>query len=312
MATPGIGAFAHATVGVADLTTALAFWTETFGLGIRARRDGADPSLESLWALPAGEVRRQALVSTPGARAGALHLVEFAHPAPPVRTGAAATDRLPKNLDLYTRDLPARHRELEAAGHAFRSPWGEMPGPDGLRFREVHMAGHDGLNVVLLEIIGPGYDTPLSPRGYAAVGPLVTIVPDMAAESRFYASVLGLDVTLEMLLKGPAIERTVGLPPGAGLDLRVFGDPGEPLGRVEVIEYQGAPGADLYPRARPPATGILHVNYRVEDLGPVRAALAAGGVAWQEHGSVPALYGTGPVLSCRTPAGLRLEFQGGR
>lgn len=304
-----LGAFSHVTVGVADLPAAERLWTELFGLEIVARRDGADPELARLWKLQANDVRRQAIVATPGAAAGRLHLVEWAKPGAAVREGAQVYDRLPKNLDLYTRDLPARYEALKSRGVSFRSPWLEMPGPPGLTFREVHLPGHDQINFVLLEVIGKGYDTPLSPAGFAGVGPLVTIVPDVAAEMRFYTDVLGMHITLELLLTGPDIERTVGLPPGAGLDLRVVGDPAEPLGRIEGIEYQQVVGESLYPRARPPAVGILHVNYQVDDLDELIGRLERAAVAFEDHGEIATLAGSGQVISFHSPAGLRLEVQ---
>lgn len=314
MSGPGLGAFSHVTVGVASLHEALAFWTQNFGFAVRSMREGPDAALAALWGIAPERVTRQALVATPTsgggwAAAGAIHLVEFASPLPPVRQGAEVYDRLPKNLDLYTVDMPARCLELEAAGQQLRGRWTEMPVGAHV-FREVHLAGHDGINVVLLEALGPGYATALSDKGYAGIGPLVTIVDDGTAEAHFYSAVLGIPTTLELLLEGPEIERLIGLPQGAGLRLSVHGDPDEPLGRIESIEYQGVRGANLYPRAVPPATGILHMNYRVPDLAPLRARLARAGVAVAEHGSFATMGGSGPVISFRSPAGFRIEAQG--
>lgn len=314
MPAAALGAFSHVTVGVARLAEAVDWWRRHFGFEVRDLRAGPDPELGRVWGVTADRITGQALVATPlgpgrFAGAGQLHLVEFADPAPAVRAGARPHDRLPKNLDLYTRDIAARYADLEALGVSFRSRWGEIPAGD-LRFREVHLAGHDNLNVVLLEVIGPGYATTLSPRGFAGIGPLVTIVGDAAAEARFYGDVLGMETTLALRLTGPEIEATVGLPPGAALDIRVFGDPAEPLGRIEIIEYEKMPGEDRYPRARAPATGILHANYQVPDLDAVRERLARAGVPFTEHGPVRALYGQGPLVSFRSPAGFRIEVQG--
>ncbi|MCP5139995.1 MAG: VOC family protein [Chromatiales bacterium] len=314
MSAPGLGAFSHVTIGVADLDTALGFWQQNFGLEVRVDRQGPDQVLGLLWGIDPLTITRQAIVGTPiglgrWATAGAMHLVEFRDPLPPVRRGAKAWDLLPKNLDLYTTDLPARYLELEAAGHQFRARWAEMRAGQHL-FREVQMPGHDEINVVLIEAIGPGYDTTMSTKGYAGIGPLVTIVPDAKAETSFYREVLGMATTVELQLSGPDIERTAGLPPGAGLGLRVFGDPEDPLGRIEIIEYQRLEGEDLYPRAKPPATGILHMNYRVKSLAPVRTRLRAAQIAVTEHGALSALYGSGPILSCHSPAGFRIEVQG--
>jgi len=308
---PVLGAFTHVTIGVARLNEAIRFWENSFGLGVRDRREGPDPALARLWGIAPDRITRQALVATRtgnGWAAGAMHLVEFASPLAPVREGARVYDRLPKNLDLYTIDMAARCAELEAAGHHFRAPWTEMPAGER-RFREAQMPGHDAINVVLIEVIGPGYRTAMSPKGYAGIGPLVNIVSDGNTEARFYRNVLGMATTLELLLEGPEIERTVGLPPGAGVDIHVFGDPDDPMGRIEIIEYQGVQGEDRYPRARPPARGILHINYRVPDLEPVRERLAMANVAVTDHGIVDAIFGTGAMISFRSPAGFRIEVQ---
>jgi catechol 2,3-dioxygenase-like lactoylglutathione lyase family enzyme len=306
----GLGAFHHVTIGVADLDAAVSFWARDFGLTTRARREGPDAGLGLLWDIPADAIRRQALLQTPGALVGALHLVEFEAPDPPVRDGARVYDRLPKNIDLYTRDLAVRFAELEAAGHRFRAPPAEMAAGSHV-FREAQLPGPDGVNVVLLEVIGPGYDVPLSPRGFAGAGPVVTIVGDVRAEGQFYREVLGLATTLELQVGGAAIERAVGLPAGATLDLQVFGDPREPLGRIEAIEYGQVGGDDLYPRARPPARGILHATWRIPTLDALRLRLATEGVAVTEHGPVTALFGTGEMISFRSPAGFRVEVQAG-
>ncbi len=220
--------------------------SRTSACTVRIDRQGPDAVLGTLWGIDPQTITRQAIIATPTglgrwAPAGAMHLVEFRNPLPPVRQGAKAWDLLPKNLDLYTTDMPTRYAELEAAGHRFRTRWTEMPAGQHM-FREVQMSGHDEINVVLIETSSPGYDTTMSAKGYAGIGPLVTIVPDAEAETAFYRDVLGMATTIEMQLTGPDIERTAGLPPGAGLALRVFGDPNEPLGRIEIIEYQQLAG----------------------------------------------------------------------
>jgi catechol 2,3-dioxygenase-like lactoylglutathione lyase family enzyme len=306
--TPGaLGAFAHATVGVANLEAALDFWVGHFGFEVAARREGADPDLAALWGIGAADISRQALVRTPGAAAGALHLVQFAHPGAPVRQDVQPFDHLPKNLDLYVRDMPARVEALRGRGVKFRSEPITSAGPGDMIFSEVHLPGHDSTNVVLLEIIGEGYDTCYNSAGFAGIGPLVTIVPDLAAEEAFYAGVLGMAITLELRLEGAAIESMLGLPAGAALLLKVYGDPAEPLGRLEVIEYQRTRGRNLFARARPPALGTLHVTYRVPDLRPLLERLGSR-VSVVDHGERCLVYGAGRVVSVRSPAGFRLEI----
>lgn len=304
-----LGAFSHATVGVADLARALSFWTDHFGFEVAARREGPDPDLGALWDLPPAAVTRQALVRTAGAAAGAIHLVEFAKPAAPVRQNAQVFDHLPKNLDIYVRDMATRFERLKAEGVKFRSEPITSPGPEGMIFKEVHLPGHDDTNIVLLEIIGKGYDTTFNAKGFAGIGPLITIIPSLALEEAFYTGVLGMAITLDMRLGGPVMEKMIGLPPGAALLLKVYGDPAEPLGRVEVIEYERTAGRNLFGRAKPPALGTLHVNYQVSGLGPLLERLASAGISHMDHGARRLLYGTGRVISFQSPAGFRLEVQ---
>lgn len=304
---PALGAFAWVTVGVSDLDAALSLWRDQFALEVIARRDGPDAELAGTWGIDAGQITRQALLRAPGVNSGALHLVEFGAPGAPVRAGAAVFDRLPKNLDVYARDLPDRYEELQAAGFEFRSAWVEMPAPGGSSFREAQMAGHDETNIVLVEVLGTDYLH--SAAGYAGIGPLVLVVGDADAETRFYQSVLGLQNIMEHVLAGPKIESMVGLPAGAGIDFRVLGAGSDPMGRIEVIEYQRAAGEDRYGRARPPATGILHAGWQVEDLESVQRHLRRRGLRWQDHGRIAAVYGSGRVISLHTPAGFRIEIQ---
>ena len=301
-----MSAFSSVTVGVADLDAALGLWTDTFGLQVVAGRDGPDAGLARLWGVSAGRIARQALVATPGKRRGMLHLVQFGDPAPPVRAGARVYDLCPKNLDVYVRDMPTQFAALRAAGRAFRNDaYSDVTAPDGTRFREIHMPAHDEINVVLLEVVGRPLS--FSAKGYAGVGPLISIVPDTDRERAFLREVMGLAVLNDNVLGGPQIEKMIGLPRGATLHVSIWGDPHEPLGQLEIVEYRGVAGADLYARARPPALGVLHVSYAVRGLDALRAHLGAASVPFEEHGSLETLVVAGPTISFRSPAGLRIE-----
>ncbi|MDJ0928644.1 MAG: VOC family protein [Gammaproteobacteria bacterium] len=305
--TNGLGAFAHVTVGVANLDEVLGLWRDVFGLEVVATRDGPDASLGGLWNLAPDRIARQALLRTPGLDTGAVHFIEFRDPDPPVRAGAEVFDRVPKNLDIYTADLPAKYDDLLARGFEFRSHWAEMPGPGGITFREVQMPGHDDTNIVLLELVGQEY--PFSPTGYAGIGPLITVVADADTENRFYTQVLGLEELMQFALAGPETEKMIGLPPGAALVFHVLGAESDPMGRIELVEYQRTQGTDRYALAKPPATGTLHVTWQVDDLAGLRTRLARHGVAVTEHGDIDAIFGAGPLISFNSPGGLRIEVQ---
>ncbi|MEE8308054.1 MAG: VOC family protein [Gammaproteobacteria bacterium] len=299
----------HVTVGVADLDTALALWTEEFGFDIRTQRDGPDEGLAKLWGLDGDDaIARQAVVGTPGVAHGLVHLVQFTNPGEPVRAGAEVFDLLPKNLDIHVKDLPANFARMKADGRPFRSEnYSEVTAAGGTTFREIHMHGHDDTNIVFVEVIGE--ELPYSPTGFAGIGPIITIVPDAQAEEDFYVNLFALEVLSKNLLNGEVIERMVGLPKGAGLDVRVLGEEADEFGRIEIVDYQGVEGEDRYARAVAPSLGTLHIRYEVPDLVPLSTRLQDLGIPFDEISAISSLLGTGDVLVFRSPAGLRIEAQ---
>ena len=118
---------------------------------------------------------------------------------------------------------------------------------------------------------------------------------------------LGLEILSENILTGPEIERMVGLPPGAGLDVSVLGHQQEHFGRIEIVDYRGVEGTNLYPRAKPKALGTLHVSYMAADLEPLRVRLMAAEIPVTEYGHVSSLFGDGEAIAFASPAGLRIE-----
>jgi catechol 2,3-dioxygenase-like lactoylglutathione lyase family enzyme len=302
-----VGAWHHVTVGVADLDAALAVWIDLMGFEIRARREGADAGLARLWRIEPEDVERQAMVGTPGAENGFIHLVQFRDPAPPVRLGAEVFDLLPKNLDVFTRDLPRRVEELRAAGAHFRTDtYSEVKTASGSMFREIHMHGHDVTNIVFVES-GGGQDAVYTGKGYSGVRQLIIIVPDAQEEVNFFASVFGMEQLSKSYFDGPSVEKMVGLPPGSALDVRIVGDRSTRFGLMEIVDYHGVEGTDRYAQARPKALGTLHVTYFVDDLESLKQSIAANGLAFEENPAIETLFGNGPSIEFLSPAGLRIE-----
>jgi catechol 2,3-dioxygenase-like lactoylglutathione lyase family enzyme len=268
-------AYAYAVISVADMEQALALWSSRFGMQVIVRREGRLPG-------------------------------------PAVREGAAATDLVPKSVDIAVRDLPARHAELAAVGYRFRSPIGRFE-TDGVVVDEVHLPGPDGVNLVFLE--QQGKPEPVSPEGYGVAPQIVAISPDNLREKAFLEQVLGLEETSYHRFAGPEVERTIGLPAGAGLDIRIFGDPAYAYGRLEIVQYEGVMGADLYPRARPPARGLLSVTFFVPDVAAVLARAAAAASATTasfaapvDHGVRRTIFGEARIATLTSPAGLRIDL----
>ncbi|MEZ5459029.1 MAG: hypothetical protein R3E65_06885 [Steroidobacteraceae bacterium] len=296
--------YAYVVVSVADMDQALALWVDRFGMEIVTRRDGRDTSLAAAWGIPPGDIIDQALLRTPGVREGGLHLVRFRVPGPAVREDAAPTDLVPKSIDIAVRDIQARHAELLAAGYRFRAPVNRLVTDSGLEVFETHMFGPDALNLVLLE--QPAHPEPVSSKGYGVAPQIVVISPDNLRESSFWQSLLGLEQVSHNQFAGPAIEKAVGLPPGARLDIRIMGDSQVDYGRIEIVQYEGASGRNLYPRVRPPARGLLSVTYFVPEVDSIIARGASLGV--RDLGRFNGVYGVGRLATATTPAGLRVDL----
>jgi catechol 2,3-dioxygenase-like lactoylglutathione lyase family enzyme len=159
------------SIGTRDLEAALDFWVARLGFECVARAEGDDLGLRQHWGLPDQHVARQAMVRSPAAAHGGMHIVEWAAPAESVRGNAQVFDLCPKNLDIYVDDLPARMAQLVDQGVVFRNEqYSEAVSPDGVHFRETHLAGHDDINIVLLQVIGS--DTSIPPTGFLALARL--------------------------------------------------------------------------------------------------------------------------------------------
>ncbi|MEM7281443.1 MAG: hypothetical protein AAF438_07425 [Pseudomonadota bacterium] len=297
--------WSHISVGVAKLDVAIKMWVDEFGFEIIARHSGPDEGMAALWRIEPDDFVDQVLVCSPGLSSGMIHFVEFSDPGEPVRLGAQVFDRCPKNLDIHVDDLPEKFDYFKKKGWRFRSDsYGEVTTDTGLTFREIHIPAHDEINVVLLQVIGEVQ--PFNTRGFAGIGPAISVVPDAALESKFYQDILNLDLTYENYLSGPEIEKMVGLPPGAALNIMILGDKDNEFGRVELVAYDGVEGEDLYPKAMPKSLGFLNMVFRVSDLDSVAERLLDHGLLCKQHPAATRLFGDGGAVSFFAPSGFQL------
>ena len=298
-------AYAYALLSVTDLTTALDLWVGRFGMQIVARRQGSDPAWAKRLSLAAEDIVDQALLVTPGRIQGGIHLVQFRAPGAPVRAGARSTDLVPKSVDIVVRDIQARYAELQAAGFRFRSPIGRFE-TDGVVVHEVHLPGPDEVNLVFLE--EEGKTDHVSPQGYGVAPQIVAISPDNKIEKAFYEQVLQLTETSYHRFAGPEVERTIGLPPSAGLDIRIFGDPQYTYGRLEIVQYERADSENLYPKACAPARGLLAVSFIVPDVTAVVSRAKASSARVDEPQKIDCILGSVLTATVYSPAGLRIDL----
>jgi catechol 2,3-dioxygenase-like lactoylglutathione lyase family enzyme len=306
-------AFAFAIISVTDLKAALTLWQDRFGMEVVTRREGADPGLSKVWSLDAGAILDQALLVTPGMRQGGLHLVQFANPGPTVREGAAPTDLCPKSIDIAVHDIQTRFAELESAGFRFRSKIGRFE-TDGIVVHEVHLPGPEDVNLVFLEQVGKPEH--VSSKGYGVSPQVVATSPDNRLEKQFFEDVLGMDEASYHRFGGPEVERTIGLPPGGQLDVRIFGEIGFDYGRLEIVQYEGVKSTNLYPRAQPPARGFLGVSVYCPDISAtlqraisLRATQDASVSSEpRDHGVIDTIMGHCRMATVHSPAGLRIQL----
>lgn len=298
-------AIAYAILSVADFEAALDLWGRRFGMHLQHHRHGPDAELSRIWGIGGDEILEQALLVTPGLAQAGIHLVRFRAPGESVRAVAAPTDLVPKSVDIAVRDIFTRHAELEAAGFRFRSKIGRFE-TDGIVVHEVHMTGPDDVNLVFLEeAANPAH---VSPEGYGIAPQIIAISPDNRREKAFFEEVMGLEETSYHRFGGPEVERTIGLPAGACLDVRIFGDDGFPHGRLEIVQYEGVVSANLYPRAIAPARGLLGVSFGVPNVDLVGERARRFGSPFQSHGECTTLFGRRRMATVHSPAGLRLDL----
>jgi len=298
-------AYAYALLSVADMTSALDLWVGRFGMQVVARREGHDAAWAQRLGVAADEIVDQALLVTPGRIQGGIHLVQFRVPGAPVRSGARPTDLVPKSVDIVVRDIRTRHAELQAAGFQFRSPIGRFE-TDGVVVHEVHLPGPDEVNLVFLEEEGKADH--VSPQGYGVAPQIVAISPDNKIEKAFYEQVLQLTETSYHRFAGPEVERTIGLPPGAGLDIRIFGAADYTYGRLEIVQYEGAESTNLYPKACAPARGLLAVSFVVPDVAAVVERAVAIGARVDMPQKMECILGSVLTATVYSPAGLRIDL----
>ena len=300
---------AYITISVADMDVALDFWVDRMGFELSRRRSGSDELMAALWGIEAHDVIDQALLTSPGASAGRVHLMQFAHPGEAVRHEAAPTDIGPKNLDINCTDMHRHVADLKSAGYSFRSEVGEYT-LEGLHTREVQMPCHDDINMVFIEVLSEAeaFQTDFSPRGFAGVTSFVVVVPDTLPESQFYQQLFSLDELLHHRVSGPEIEAVVGLPKGAALELRMLGKTIEPFGRMELVSYEGIQGVNRFNRTVPFATGVISCAFIVPLLAKTVAGLEALALPAADAGRFNTVLGEADVVRTTSPAGMKIDL----
>ena len=300
---------AYITISVADMDVALGFWMGYMGFELSRRRSGSDDLIAALWSIEADDIIDQALLTSPGASAGRVHLLQFASPGEAVRHESAPTDIGPKNLDINCTDMHRHVADLKSAGYGFRSEVGEYS-LEGLHTREVQMPCHDDTNMVFIEVLSEAeaFKADFSARGFAGVTSFVVVVPDTLPEAQFYQQLFSLNELLHHRVSGPEIEAVVGLPKGAALELRMLGKTTQPFGRMELVSYEGIQGVNRFDRTVPFATGVISCAFIVPLLAATVASLEARALSVGSTGRFNTLLGEADVVRTTSPAGMKIDL----
>jgi len=299
-------AWLHTTVGVASLDKALLLWRDTFGFEVQRGSAGDSRELERLFGLPDRAIQQHAIVSQPDSKVGKLLLIEFAAPLGPVRANAKLQDSLPKNIDLYVDELDLRLTALRDQGYSFRSAEPQSFVTDGILVREIHMPAHDETNIVLLE--RKDVDLAYNDKGYFGIGMIIITVPNIDIEEQFLTDLLGLNLAVDVRLAGPELEAATGLPPGTQWLIKILGAPNNLQGQIELIEYRGVDGDNLYARAKPGALGLTGVTYQVNGLKEIADYLNDIEISHRQVPNVVLANMCYDALLLRTPAGMPVQL----
>lgn len=280
-----------ATIGVSDLDRASDFYR--VGLGYEVRSEGStDDGGRSLWRIPDGIDARYRLLAAPNTVTGALCLLECAAPGESIWGDYSSKQDLGHYAVNYlVRDIQQVWGRLQAAGARTKFEPTHWVLEGFLAAWDSQCLDPDGAIVDAYEL-DPGFED-LWGSVDGEVSEIATMAVHVADAERsivFYRSV-GLQVVYDHVLP---ISQLLGLAADARVRNINMNNPAwGKQGRVELVQYVGAEGRSVAPRAVPPNHGLLSITITTDDLDAAVASAVAGG------GSVVA----GPIPDWNSPYG---------
>ena len=309
---PPVAGITAAILGVSEFEPHLRLYRDQLGFAVAAEGEVPRETAQRLWNID-HSVQVQVLEAA-GSPDGRIHLLRVDADVPELRPHFL--DRGLEALDLYTRDLLASHRQLEAAGYR----WTADPQPYVVGVGDRHVEVKEGLclapeaaNVVLVEPANPrdthAWNAEPS-RTYTELTSLVEIVDDGDRMARFWRDGLGLDVWYDTVFSHPNLERFVHLPSGTRVRLAFVAGPH--AARLEVISFpDGERRGDNRAQQRPGRVrGLCGLGLRATDLERALVAIEehGGRVTCAPFEAVNPLHGQARVAAAETPEGDFLEL----
>ena len=295
------------TIGVADLERAVHLWVDIIGYEIVASRTGQDDQLAKQWDIPIASVMEQVLLAYADSSDGRILLVKTVDAGPSVRAEAALFDECAKNIDIYVTNVLSKGEEMKSHGYFSRNACpSEITAEDGTCFREMHFHIHDDINLVLLELVNE--TNTFNKKGFGQIGPIISVVQHIDLEKKFYQEILQLEMLSNNFFNGEEIERMIGLPPRAGLDVSIWGAQGQRSAQLELVQYHGVKGKSLFNRGTLPNCGLHSVCFVSTNAGDIINSGRAFPCKVISRGHLNTLAGEGIYWSIYTPAGFRIDL----
>jgi catechol 2,3-dioxygenase-like lactoylglutathione lyase family enzyme len=129
------------------------------------------------------------------------------------------------------------------------------------------------------------------------------VVDDLAAATEFFVE-LGLELSGEMSVGGPAVDRIVGLE-GVQNDVAMMQTP-DGGGKLELIKFHAPSSPAGDPQAPANAPGLRHVLFALDDIDATVARLEARGA--ELVGEVEEYGGSYRLCYIRGPEGIIVEL----
>ena len=312
---PVAAGYREAVFSVSDA----AAWTDFFATaaGWEVLHDGpADDALLGAWELPEAAAAREIVVGNPGTERGFVRLIEFSGVGQrQIRSNAQSWDTggffdvNSRVLSMTDKFAELQRRDWQAASDPVRFTFGPFV------VKEWLARGPDGIVFALIERIEPPLDGHPQLRDMGRLFNATQIVADIEAARDFYMNKLGfrtyLDHSGPSRAPGPNV---LGLPHNLATAIprhvSILSPDGDNEGSIELLQFDGATGADFSARAVPPNLGIVMLRFPVDDMTAFAEHVADEGV---EVAMAPIElelppYGRSTLMAIRGPGGVWLEF----
>ncbi len=294
-------------------------WSDFFSTagGWEVLHDGdADDAVLAAWDLPLAASAREIVMGNPGTDRGFVRLIQFdGVPQRQIRSNAQSWD-IGGFFDVNSRVLSMAEKFADLQGRG----WQSVSDPVEFSFgpfvvREWLARGPDGIVIALIERVQPPLEGYPQLRDMGRLFNATQIVTDIEAARDFYEDKLGFQTYLDH--SGPSEKagpNVLGLPYNLTTEIprhvSILSPDGSNEGSLELLQFDGALGADYSALAVPPNLGILMLRFPVDDMTAFAKHIARQKIEFAMRPAELELppYGRAEVMAIRGPGGVWLEF----